>query len=165
MNKIITLFVCGMAALIILLVAVRWITWKTQKKHAGSMDLPLAVWMGSIAAAGAVIMYRVLLAAGQAVDIWAKLKPGEALKNVATTCCLMIGVGACWLLLLTAITAGFVAVLMVAGNAKNTQAEVDDLAYAAVKGILLLAAVLVLLPVIDGVLALCLPAFNLTYFH
>lgn len=167
MSRIILLFVCGMAAVIALLLAVRWLTGKARKKMGAEevVELPLAIWIACIAGTGSVIMYRVLGAVSEAIDIWMKLKPGEFLKSIATSCCLMIGIGMGWLLLLAGIATGLVSLVLVTGAKKARKMEADQLAYAVIKGMLLLVVGVVLLPVIDGLLQMCMPAFNLSYFH
>ncbi|RXK83648.1 hypothetical protein [Filimonas effusa] len=166
MNKIITLLIAGLAAVMVLLLITRW---ATSKKRKGEQDeviqLPTFVWMTSILAAGGIIMYRVLVAAGQAVDIWIKLKPSDVLKDMATTCCFMIGIGACWLLLLIGITAALVPAVLTGNNRREAKVEVFEAGYFVVQGGLLLGTSLLMIPVLDELLALCLPVYKLNYFH
>jgi len=167
MSKIITLFVCGMAAIMVLLLITRWATHKLSRKENenGVLQLPLSIWIACIFGAGSLMMYKALVAAGTAVDIWGKLKPSGATRDIITSCCVMIGIAAAWLVLLMGITTAFVAAILLADPKKQDKMEVNSTGYFVIRGGFLLTSSFLLLPVLEELLHICLPVFNLTYYH
>ena len=167
MSKTITLFVCGMAAIMVLLLITRWATYKLSRKdnENGVLQLPLAIWIACIFGAGSLMMYKALVAIGTAVDIWSKLKPSGATRDIITSCSLLLGIAAGWLVLLMGITTAFVAAILIADPRKQDKMEVHSTGYFIIRGGFLLAGSFLLLPVQEELLRLCLPVFSLTYYH